>query len=767
MDKSIFKYICISILFLWSLLVYTPICYSFDPVEANKTLNKLSIDLSIKDVVASNLEDAADSLTKLKSEADTCIDEQKNEIDKLNNLLPKLDPNKEITLSPDQQFLIKKKTEAEKKLSECRLFSLQAQEAIVAFNNTAQKMKKAIIFSKKKPLIFELQNLPTYFDDWLKNANFGPDHYKVKNMNIFFILFFIFLAFSFSVWNASNRIVGKIHINSYFDEMAHTIVVVFKHYCVPLVTLGLLYLTAIIYDFYLNLETIASSLFAIGFLYYLALAIASFCFLPPFFAIPYCHISFQIAKPLMFRLKVFFTLCLVAALSHALFFNDTMNPLLFELINGIIYTVLALNLFFILLLVARAPKFLNTHLILRKVISTLLIIELITIIFNEWIGYQSFARYLVTSTSLSLFFIFIFWFIYNLFLSLVDSFYAHKYQWQRDLQHFLNIREDESLIEIYLFRLFAFLLFWSSILLSINEIWSISEEWTYQVNIGFFEGFTAADAKIMPFRIIMSIFFISAGSLFIRGLKRFLHIKVASTSKGAQEAHIMIMGYMAYVALIISSCIIAGVNLQGLAFIAGALSVGIGFGLKYVVDNFVSGLLLLLERPIKKGDFVIIDKKEGWVSHIGMRSTRINTLEKSDIIVPNSKLINSKVTNYMYNNKLWKIKIHVGVGYKSDIDLVKKLLLEVAHNHDEVVKEGHDEPHVYFMSFGDHALLFELWVVIQNVNNKFFITDDLNSSIDKIFKEHGIVIAYPQTDLHIKDATPFKIESQDTKKDTR
>ena len=177
---------------------------------------------------------------------------------------------------------------------------------------------------------------------------------------------------------------------------------------------------------------------------------------------------------------------------------------------------------------------------------------------------------------------------------------------------------------------------------------------------------------------------------------------------------------------------------------------GIGLGLQSIVNNFLSGLILLIEQPIKPGDRIKIDGIEGFVKKVSIRSTQIITPSKEDIIIPNSDLITHHVTNYMFSDKYWRVNCPIGVAYGSDTDKVCEALMEVAIAHPEVVNTPLNKPVVLFRSFGDSALLFELWCLIKDVNRKYVVTSELNLAIDQAFRKNNISIAFPQQDVHIK-----------------
>lgn len=199
-----------------------------------------------------------------------------------------------------------------------------------------------------------------------------------------------------------------------------------------------------------------------------------------------------------------------------------------------------------------------------------------------------------------------------------------------------------------------------------------------------------------------------------------------------------------------------GISLTSFAIIFGGLSIGIGFGLQNIVSNLISGLILIFERPIKIGDLVeIIDVNIfGRVTSINLRSTVIMALDEKEIIVPNSQLISEPVHNLTHYNDRYRVHVQVGVSYNSDVDLVKRTLIEVAHAHPEIIKEPPPDmenvtsPFVRFLNFGESSLDFELLAWIPDSFKRFDVASDLHFMIWDKFKENKIKIPFPQRDIH-------------------
>ncbi len=193
-----------------------------------------------------------------------------------------------------------------------------------------------------------------------------------------------------------------------------------------------------------------------------------------------------------------------------------------------------------------------------------------------------------------------------------------------------------------------------------------------------------------------------------------------------------------------------GIDLDSITVILGALGVGIGFGLQNIINNIVSGMIILFERPIQVGDRVEVNEIEGNVVEVSLRSTVVKTNDNVNIIVPNSEFISKNVINWSHGDSKVRRRIQVGVSYQEDPEEIRKLLLEVAEETDAVLKKP--EPDVIFKQFGDSSLDFELRVWTMTLASKpGVLNSDINFRIAKKFRENNIEIPYPQRDLHIKE----------------
>lgn len=267
-------------------------------------------------------------------------------------------------------------------------------------------------------------------------------------------------------------------------------------------------------------------------------------------------------------------------------------------------------------------------------------------------------------------------------------------------------------------------------------------------------GFTIAGRQFSITDVLTGVVTFIILIVILRSVQHFINRRVLQNMRidaGVRNSLSTGIGYVGLIIALLVAINTTGIDLSGLAIIAGALSVGVGFGLQSIVNNFVSGLILLAERPIKVGDWVEVGQHQGIVQRISVRSTEIKTFERATVIMPNSDLIANPVVNRMHRDRQGRIEVPIGVAYGSDVQKVRDILLECAARHDDILQNP--APFVLFMDFGDSALLFELRAYLSDVNRRLRISSELRFEIDEEFRKAGIEIPFPQRDLHIKSGT--------------
>lgn len=251
--------------------------------------------------------------------------------------------------------------------------------------------------------------------------------------------------------------------------------------------------------------------------------------------------------------------------------------------------------------------------------------------------------------------------------------------------------------------------------------------------------------------------FIIAGIMVRRILdRRFL--KRFKIDSGTRYTLSRISQYIIIAIGVLISFEFVGIDLSSLTVILGLLSVGIGFGLQNITSNFISGLIILFERPISVGDRVMVSNIEGDVVEINIRATMVRTVNNILIVVPNSEFVSKDVVNYSHGDPTYRLDVNVGVAYGSDLDTVLKALQEVAENNKNVMKKP--EPAVHLVEFGDSSWNMQLRAWIGDVKRYPEIRNELNQAIVRTFRKYKVEIPFPQRDLHVRSSVSLPIEGR-------
>jgi small-conductance mechanosensitive channel len=393
----------------------------------------------------------------------------------------------------------------------------------------------------------------------------------------------------------------------------------------------------------------------------------------------------------------------------------------------------------------------------------LIFVLLVTLVF-ELLGYRNFS-YFVLRTLFSLAFLYGFFrAIQWLFNELINVLENDTYAVSRAVKRSLGIKEKQRIPGMIAFSFFINASLWLAFFFVAINVLDFSDEVIVTIQNWIFNGFTLGTLTINPVRILFAIlvfYLLYAASGWLKSSIESRWLAKADIEKGARETIVTIVGYVGVTIAVLIGFSVAGATFTNLAIIAGALSVGIGFGLQNIVNNFVSGLILLFERPIKKGDWIVVGNTEGYVKKISIRSTQIQTFDRSDVIVPNSDLISNQVTNWMLYDLTGRLRLPINIAYGSDTQKVKNLLLELANSHDAVIKGDGDYPiQVLFLGFGDSSLNFELRCYIKNVDARLTVLSDLNFMLDTMFRKNNIEIPFPRRDIHIRSGNPQELNPE-------
>ena len=287
------------------------------------------------------------------------------------------------------------------------------------------------------------------------------------------------------------------------------------------------------------------------------------------------------------------------------------------------------------------------------------------------------------------------------------------------------------------------------------------------LNMGLFPGPNGVDVTLG--KLLSVVLLLAVGYVLSRVIGYILVKRLATTRINADVVHVIRrVAFLTLIILVVLTALsLLGVPLTAFAFATGAIAIGVGFGAQNIINNFISGWILMAERPIRIGDFVEIDTTYGIVEQIGTRSTRIRRTDGVHLLVPNSQLLERTVVNWTLVDREIRTTVRVGVEYGSPVRRVADLILEAVNAQPEVKAEPAST--VVFDDFGDNALMFEthFWCDVGGEKFLRIIRSDIRFRITELFEKNGIVIAFPQRDVHLDASKPLPIRVIDSSEPER
>ncbi len=390
---------------------------------------------------------------------------------------------------------------------------------------------------------------------------------------------------------------------------------------------------------------------------------------------------------------------------------------------------------------------------LSSKLSVLIILASFVVLVFSLIGYVKLAEYIYNRFFVSVAFIGI-GYIFQKFIFVLFHQLMNKKFWGKNLR---LTKQKVTRIE-FLFNLITVPIIGSFIILCILGVWGVSVDIMIQNLKKILTGFDIGGMHVSLTSIFMGILAFFVTNAIFKAIKNSLSEGKLSQAFdldiGVRTSIAALVGFIGTILAFIVALSVMGGSLKGLAIAAGALSLGAGLGLQNVVNNFVSGIILLFERPFKIGDWILVDQYEGIVKQINMRSTQIETFNKSNVIIPNATLLSNSLINMTYKNKQSRVDIPVGVDYESDISLVKETLLECAKETKGILQVP--APYVAFLELADNSLNFRLSFYISDVNNRLSTQTAVYTLIVEKFREKNINIPFPQRVLHIQKDEKIK-----------
>ena len=350
--------------------------------------------------------------------------------------------------------------------------------------------------------------------------------------------------------------------------------------------------------------------------------------------------------------------------------------------------------------------------------------------------------------------VFLSWLVQWLARSLNDG----RHAWSKALRRRMGVLPERKIGELRWVALSIQLALWPVLGYVLLRLWNLEDLGHEFVDKLLDTGIKVGNSTIVPGKVLIGFVAFLLLVTFTRMFKRKLErdwLPLTHMEPSVRMSVATLFGYVTFVIAMLVGLSSAGLDLSKIALVAGALSVGIGFGLQAIVNNFVSGLILLFERPVRVGDYIKVGGSEGYVRQIRIRSTELENDDRISVIVPNSSLLSAEVLNWNYRNSLGRAVVTLKVSHNSDADATRKLMLEVANEHPQVFKDGERGgiagPAVTLKDITESSLLFELTAAIRNIHSRGGVSSDLRFEMLRRIAAADPAIRFPQTSMWIHD----------------
>ncbi|MBL7003000.1 MAG: mechanosensitive ion channel family protein [Gammaproteobacteria bacterium] len=750
-------------------ILFVQTAFALNPSISLK-LGDAEFDLTgIEKILSKGIEDNVENLQKYHTHslqiidlANECIEHNERSINKSADDLELLGAqglSEENVITQKRDSLNKSMLANAQQLASCRLMLLRAKETARSSTEQQQTVLGNKLFTPQATIIdhlrFNLENPLSALSDVsgfiinnLENKILTAQKYQITGLSILVLLitFFIKKLLKDSIKKSSYQ------ESSNFSQQIQLAVMSCTNHYLPIFLVSFVIAA---YLFWVSLDKhytfILILMAGISFLTVLMWSIRLF-FKPCLPATLFIDIDPELGDAFTKRLRVLAWLLFIAFI---MFFAAKTSPFhssVIGLARNVFMAFLVLNLIWITLLLGRFNVLANT-LFLRFI----LVVAIMTSLLSDWLGYANLSTFILFGLTGSVLIFLLGFVVSRLFTDFFNGFDEGRYKWQQHARKIIGVKQDDYIPGVIWIRFVGVIVIWSLCLVLAFKVWGLPDSGLLQLKNLVIDGFPLGSVNIIPSRVLMALISFSLMVSLVGWVKRRLDkswLNRSRMDRGAKEAMISLTGYFGMAIVLLVSLSIAGVELANVALIAGALSVGIGFGLQNIVNNFVSGVILLFERPIKTGDWVQVGNTEGYVRKISIRSTQIQTFDRSDVLVPNSELISGQVTNWMLKDNRGRLIVPIGVAYGTNAEKVEAILLGIAEANPEVIKNSPilSDPYVLFKAFADSSLNFELRCFLVNVDIRMRVLSDINFEINKQFSLHNIEIPFPQRDINIKHA---------------
>jgi len=695
----------------------------------------------------------------IKSMSELCISEKEEILVALNNSIKSLgevSKNEDENVSTVRKLLNSDRSLTEKNIADCKAHLLSVLDIENQLDLAKSHDFDRVYLSKQKNIVVllgEFINNPTgLFSD---SSDFIVEDSGIQSIKLIewvagTVIVFLVL---FSSLRIRHVLLNKSENTRWNEDLDHLLLHSLITVSAKFIPYIMVFLVSYLILYYINQglkQTLFVTQLSLSFLvYFLFVSVAHLILSPLTPAKPVLTDMGDVLIKISRRLRVLFLISLIGYLAFYTVFSESLTETNLHLLRYTFSLFLVINLVWTIRVLIDPKKFPKISWISRAVNLVLMLTLL-----SEWFGYVNLALAVRAAILISFVLLIAFYGTTKILQLIFNSLDKGSNRISRRIRKKIGVKENSTVPGLIWIRLTVSVMLWSAFFIVLVKIWDYEGGFLTQLKNYLINGFSVGDYHLIPGKMLWALIVFS-GLLIITGwIKTQLDkhwLAMLNIEFGARDAMVTISGYIMFLTSVLIGLSVAGFNFGNIAIVAGALSVGIGFGLQNIVNNFVSGLILLFERPIRKGDWVEVGTTEGYVQNIQIRSTLIRTFDNSDVIVPNSELISNQVTNWMLSSKKGRAIVPVGVAYGSDIERVRDILLKIAEDNDQLIHgDNRWAPKVLFRGFGDSSLDFELRVFLKEINGRLVVISDLNFAIDKAFREAGIEIPFPQRDVHVK-----------------
>ena len=732
-------------------------------IDANKAISELSVlqeSLNQSDINERMLKDTREKAINIRTDALSCVNQIEPQVETL-----KLEVEALEQISPDVDIQIYERLSESRgqlsaedaKLKNCSLTVVRSSRIIDLSNQLLNELTTELLSEKNEDIFDAIATLPAQLKQ-LPDLFFNDTVIqRITNETLFLLILFLILGFSFGYFFGDQ--IKRIQYSDPFKSIDRSIILKLRALFKPFgrvqspILFGSLGISAAI-ALSLSISPSDSWIIRLG----LSPFLASILYLlinwitGPFSPADTDEKSVSdAARNLKQRLNF---LSLILIITYIVFGPEWLGSELASDQSLMRITLVSLMIFALIPVLNKSTSLFmedGQYGVIRFMGYSALALSFI----SELSGFHNLSSFVLNGFILTLFSTYFLWSLLALTENTVKWINGSTNLVGIRIRSAMDLTRDAGKSKLAIYQLFFDASFWIIYLSILIRVWDPTGTLVETLSSYATDGIPMGDIRVIPTNILAGIIAFTILAGLTGWVKRWIDkrwLRQITPDRGARDALVTVVGYTGFSISALVGLSISGVNITGIAVVAGALSVGIGFGLQAIANNFVSGIILLFERPIKAGDFVSVGDVEGFVRKISIRATEIETLDNQDMLIPNSELISGRVTNWVLHNPYGRLIVKIGVAYGSDIEKVAAILEDSANQHEQVISDGRaSPPKALFMGFGDSSLDFELRVRITDIKRRYDVLSDLNFSINQRFASEKIVIPFPQRDLHIRD----------------